>query len=372
MAISLLTFLNEGSPALPFLSEGWLKSSKNEPESVKQPLEIVVSRPYRDSDVVVKVVLTWNEKPLEPREGEAELEESGVVTKSATCIFDADNSVSERIIQVPCVPVSYQVFTYYPACDPDKPPSGSPSGEKSEDKGSMNTAQSVKSTSEAHTVKFSDIVAVDEEAKEDTEDDTWTCRVCTLINVAGDDECVACGTSNTTSQVEVGAEGENTGLLEPRPGRAEEAGDAGWWCAACTFINPISFTTCEVCGTMRDDAQAPVADSNGWSPRSTGENNSFDEEDSVSISDEGLFPIQATNLTATKPKLQTRSTVGQDVVTITLRSKKQSNERRFLCDSLVPWLVQQLDVATRKIRPSSPRVTLAHPQPYHVRCLCGR
>ena len=38
-------FLNEGSPCFTVFERGWLKSSKNEPESVKQPLEIVVSRP---------------------------------------------------------------------------------------------------------------------------------------------------------------------------------------------------------------------------------------------------------------------------------------------------------------------------------------
>ena len=129
---------------------------------------------------------------------------------------------------------------------------------------------------------------------------------------------------------------------EPYAGRSEDAGAAGWWCAACTFINPIAITTCSVCGTTREDARAPGGDDgDNWSPRSDDEEGEGDESSSDEVALCALLTTEeeergrndTPRAHASPPRPQPKlspSTGTHDTVTITLRLKKQSNERRFL------------------------------------------
>ena len=91
------------------------------------------------------------------------------------------------------------------------------------------------------------ILALAEDLDQEVDPNMWSCPACTMFNEPASDACSICGFANPMPTLADGSNGGGEGLA--RHGRAEEAGQAGWWCAACTFINPALATVCEVCGT---------------------------------------------------------------------------------------------------------------------------
>jgi hypothetical protein len=348
------TVVRHGTLRLPFadLSKG------------KGSVELVIERPAlkksKDKDcnpeaIFARVVVKWT------KESEEVGEEGKIVQHRHTHLFRPQDKEDSYVIPIPTAEVSYEVITYRDETyDPDRDEEKEEKdGEKKEEGGEEKKVSEEKAEEKAEEKE--------EPAATEAVDppDHWSCPACTFFNPALRTSCELCGTQSPSTSPRAAAGGTegavsatasgggDDGTSElPRPGREEEAGLAGWWCAACTFINPLSATSCSVCSTPREDAAAPVSGEGGRGDEDEGDEASDDDfrssdEDEAFLREQVLERLTREHIVGTdsaaaaagsgnsgSPRLRcagANSSETRDVVRIVLRAVYPSKEHKYRC-----------------------------------------
>lgn len=101
----------------------------------------------------------------------------------------------------------------------------------------------------ADTEADSAVAAAEEEEEtqllaDSAEEQMWACEVCTLLNAPHLTECSVCVTPRPAPAARAAGHPATASSRRAAPSSAPAGGPVavGWWCSACTFINPISLS----------------------------------------------------------------------------------------------------------------------------------